>query len=95
MEHPTTKSVILSILSLPDGPPLSSFVHDALNVVRGAGRNPYDYLLRRSVARLPVIQDDIREDIQNTLQDCLVHWNIGERRKTFKTIMEEHVPRID
>ena len=75
MQHTATKSVVLSILSLPEGPPPTSFVHNVLDLMKNVGKNFYELLI-----------------CQNTLQDCLRNWNVGEKRKEFKTIMEEHVP---
>ena len=96
MQHPTTKSVVLSILNSPDGPPRTSFVYDALNVMNSIGSNFYELLINQSATKLPVIHDDIQEDVRITLQDCLQNWNIGAKRKEFKTIMEEYVPaRLD
>ena len=92
MQHTTTKSIILSILSQQNGPPPTSFVQDVFNVVNNAGNNFYDLLVSRRAERLFHTHDDIQEDTQDTLQECLRNWNIGEMRHQFKTIMEEHVP---
>ena len=96
MQHPTTKSVVLSILSLQDGVPQSSFVYDVFNVMNNIGSNFYELLTSRNAMKLPVIHDDIQEDVRASLHDCLQNWNIGARRMEFKRIMEEHVPaRLD
>ena len=96
MQHNTTKSVVLSILSLPDGPPTTSFVHDVFNLMSNVGSNFYELLVSQNAKKLPVFYDDIQEDVRNVLQDCLKYWNIGAKRKEFQTIMEEHVPaRLD
>ena len=92
MQHPTTKTVVLSILSLQDGVPQSSFVYDVFNVMNNIGSNFYELLTSRSAMKLPVIHDNIQEDVRASLQDCLQNWNIGARRMEFKRIMEEHVP---
>ena len=89
-------ALFLSILNSPDGPPHTSFVYDALNVMNSIGSNFYELLINQSATKLPVIHDDIQEDVRITLQDCLQNWNIGAKRKEFKTIMEEYVPaRLD
>ena len=92
MQHPTTKSVVLSMLSLPDGPPRTSFIHDVFTVMDNVGSNFYELLICQNAKRLPVVHNEIEEDVQNKLQDCLKNWNIGAKRKEFQTIMEEYVP---
>ena len=96
MQHTTTKSVVLSILSLPGGPPPTSFVHDVFNLMNNVGSNFYELLVSQNARKLPVVHDDVQEDVRSVLQDCLKNWNIGAKRKEFQTIMEEHVPaRLD
>ena len=96
MQHTTTKSVVLSIISLPDGPPPTSFVHDVFKIMNNTGSNFYELLICQNAKKIPVIHEDIQDDIRNTLQDCLKNWNIGAKRNEFKTIMEEYVPvRLD
>ena len=92
MQHPTTKSVVLSMLNLPDGPPRSSFIHDVFNVMDNDGSNFFELVICQNAKRLPVCHNDIAEDVQNKLQDCLKNWNIGAKRKEFQTTMEERVP---
>ena len=97
LKHDTTKSVVLSILSQPSGVAHKSFVQDVLNVVDSTDNNNfYNILLSQTFTRLPVIYDDMLENIEQQLQDCLNNWNIGAKRKEFTTIMEERVPaRLD
>ena len=92
MQHPTTKSVVLSILSSQDGVPQTSFVYDVFNVMNNVGSNFYELLTSRSAVKLPVILDGMQEDVRSTLQYCLRNWNIGAKRMEFKIIMEEYVP---
>ena len=97
LKHDTTKSVVLSILSQPSGVAHKSFVQDVLNVVDSTDNNNfYNILLSQTFTRLPVTYDDMLENIEQQLQDCLNNWNIGAKRKEFTTIMEERVPaRLD
>ena len=60
--------------------------------MNSAGIDFYELVIGQNKVRLPVVHQEIQEDIRKRLQDCLKYWNIGAARKDFKTIMEEYVP---
>ena len=81
--------MVLSILSLPEGPPPTSFVHDVFDLMNNVGKNFYELLICENTMKLPVIHNDIQEDVRNTLQDCLRNWNIGAKSKE-KGVQDHH-----
>ena len=89
MNHEATKNITLSILSQQQT--YISFVHEVYLLADKSGLNFYDIVISPNSKKLKTIHDDIYEDTELRLQNCLKHWNIGANRKEFATILEEHV----
>ena len=57
--------------------------------MNNVGKNFYELLICENTMKLPVIHNDIQEDVRNTLQDCLRNWNIGAKSKE-KGVQDHH-----
>ena len=89
MRNEITRDVILSILQ--STAIHQSMIHDCLTIAHVNGIDFYEILLNINDVKVKTIHNNV--PILEELQQCLQFWNIGEKRRHFKTLMEDRIIR--
>ncbi len=91
MNNTSTSNVILKTMQSTTAR-YNSLVWDCLEITRENGLNIFDLLLNVEKIEVKPIYQQIPEEANSCIQNCIKFWNVGEQRKTFKNLLEESVP---
>ena len=90
MNDSSSSTIVLSTIN--KSRMYDSLVWDCADLCRKYGLNLFHILLN---VEQQVIEQEyvaIPLELQDTIEECLQFWNIAEKRKALKSIIEKHVP---
>ena len=90
MNNTSMSTVVLSTIT--NNRLYNSLIWDCADICRKQNLNFYHILLNVEPQVIEQQNDIIPEAIQDTIEECLQFWNVGEKRKILKGIIEKHVP---
>ena len=90
MRNKHTSEIVLSILQ--ENLKYPSFVTDIYNITIQLDIDFYELLINKKYPKIYSYYDEIPEENENNLNECLKFWNIRNQRKRFANIMEERIP---
>ena len=90
MRNTNTSKIILQTIS--QGRRYESLVWDCVDICSKHKLNFYHLILNVQPQRVEEVYDDLSNELDTLITECIRFWNIAEKRKTLRKIIEERIP---